>query len=77
MLVDRDVGQIIWETEFLADDGTVTDTDERRLRPVELFHLDEIVRLLGEALEKFNPRRRLDLARLLPPAPVTEEGRNG
>lgn len=71
MLVDRDVGQIIWEVEYLNDDRSVESTVERRLRPVELLHMDEIVIMIDSALREFNPRRRLDLTRLHPPVPST------
>lgn len=68
MLADRDAGQVIWESEYLDDSGAVVDRTERRLKEVELLHLESLLESLLEARKNLTPRRRLDRARLSLPA---------
>lgn len=68
MLADRDAGQVIWESEYINDAGEVVERTERRLKEVELLHLDELLEALLEARRNLTPRRRLDRARLSLPA---------
>ena len=72
MLSDRDVGQIIWELTYLDDAGNVLEKEERRMRPVELIHIDEVLGALKEAIDALTPRRRLDCVRLQPPVAVSQ-----
>lgn len=74
MLADRDVGEIIWESSLADDDGYFRRVDTKRLRVVELVHLEEVISMLRDAVQALTPRRRLDLTRLDPPIPTSSEG---
>lgn len=73
VLADRDAGELIWETVFEDDHGNFQEAPAKRLRSVELVHLEEIINLLRESVRALTPRRRLDLTRLDPPPPAPSE----
>lgn len=68
ILSDRDAGCLIWETEYLNEDGTVRRSESRRMEAEELLNIRGIMRLLERARSALTPRTRLDIAKLNPPA---------
>lgn len=67
MLADRDRGQVIWETEYLDEDGWATNSVERKILPVEINNINGVISLLSQAIKALTPVRRLDKITLTEP----------
>jgi len=67
MLADRDEGCVIWEVQYLNEDGSEGLLEFRRIRTSELLVLDEVVQLLRDATQQLTPRMRIDKVKIEPP----------
>ena len=67
MLADRDEGCVIWEVQYLNEDGSEGLSEIRRFRTSELLVLDELIALLRNTTLQLTPRMRIDKVKIEPP----------